>query len=380
MILLEDVNRLRREAALGLVESYEIAVPKAENMFKVSWDCVLENLAQATVEKCPHEKTSHPLYGQTFVYYDAFIDNARKRHVVHDAIMNFYGSTSPAGNTEMKFSNNMELLNFLNLIRANTTKMGCSQQLCQTFDGYLTATGVCFFNSPDLGRGDLIYKEGEPCRVDSDCTTHGSLSVCDRYLCAKNRFAAEVVRMHNLCRSQLAFGKVIRKPGVTLPQGANILQLMYDFDLEKEAQKAVKKCSSEPSGLVISATSAETIWANRAEVSLVDVGSKLEAVQMAIISWWEQITKRNKLGPHLIFRNYQLNRPIAEFTQMAWATTGKVACAVERCSEESYDIVCMYKQRGNHPDQQVYIQGSPCSLCPFGTNCDSDTGLCVQYI
>lgn len=35
MILLEDVNRLRREAALGLVESYEIAVPKAENMFKV---------------------------------------------------------------------------------------------------------------------------------------------------------------------------------------------------------------------------------------------------------------------------------------------------------------------------------------------------------
>ncbi|WKY05037.1 hypothetical protein Q1695_005781 [Nippostrongylus brasiliensis] len=376
-ILLEDVNRLRREAAIGLMDSFDVKIPKAENMYKVSWDCGLESLAQKTAERCPHVKTPHPVFGQAFVYYGASVDMSRKRHVVHDAVTRLF---RPEYVLTEGHDKNDEMLNFLNLIRGNTTRIGCSQQLCQTLDGYLTATGVCYFNSPDLGNGDLIYKKGEPCATDADCTTHVADSVCDRFLCAHNRFAAEVVRLHNDCRSELALGRVVKETGQALPHGANILQMRYDFDLEKEAQNAVRRCADERSGPMISFSTAETLWANRAEVSLADVTNKLEAVQTAIISWWEQITSRNKFGVRLVFRSFHLHQPISEFTQMAWATTGTVACAVEKCTKKSYDVVCLYKQRGNIVDHLVYAKGTPCSMCPFDTTCDPENGLCVQSL
>ncbi|VDL75000.1 unnamed protein product [Nippostrongylus brasiliensis] len=277
-ILLEDVNRLRREAAIGLMDSFDVKIPKAENMYKV------------VSAFPPWTGKNHKNFG---FGYGASVDMSRKRHVVHDAVTRLF---RPEYVLTEGHDKNDEMLNFLNLIRGNTTRIGCSQQLCQTLDGYLTATGVCYFNSP----------------------------------------------------SELALGRVVKETGQALPHGANILQM-------KEAQNAVRRCADERSGPMISFSTAETLWANRAEVSLADVTNKLEAVQTS------KKFRRSSHGGNKLLR--------------------EINSAFDSCSGVStYISRFPNSHRGNIVDHLVYAKGTPCSMCPFDTTCDPENGLCVQSL
>ncbi|RCN50039.1 hypothetical protein ANCCAN_03869 [Ancylostoma caninum] len=59
------------------------------------------------------------------------------------------------------------------MVRANTTHIGCSQRRCGK-----TAAVACFYDSPDITKGEAIYKTGPGCGTADDCTSHPG-SYCD---------------------------------------------------------------------------------------------------------------------------------------------------------------------------------------------------------
>uniref|UniRef100_A0A4W5Q8Q5 Peptidase inhibitor 15 n=1 Tax=Hucho hucho TaxID=62062 RepID=A0A4W5Q8Q5_9TELE len=71
------------------------------------------------------------------------------------------------------------------------------------------------------------------------------------------------------------------------------------------------------------------------------------------------------------------------YTQMVWATTNKVGCAVHTCHnmnvwgnvwKRATFLVCNYSSKGNWIGEAPYKVGVPCSACPpsYGGSCSND--------
>uniref|UniRef100_A0A3B3ZMM0 SCP domain-containing protein n=1 Tax=Periophthalmus magnuspinnatus TaxID=409849 RepID=A0A3B3ZMM0_9GOBI len=74
------------------------------------------------------------------------------------------------------------------------------------------------------------------------------------------------------------------------------------------------------------------------------------------------------------------------YTQMVWASTSRVGCALHTCSNmpvwgsvwrEAEFLVCNYSPKGNWIGEAPYKVGVPCSMCPstYGGRCSNN--LCV---
>uniref|UniRef100_A0A5K3EP87 SCP domain-containing protein n=1 Tax=Mesocestoides corti TaxID=53468 RepID=A0A5K3EP87_MESCO len=67
------------------------------------------------------------------------------------------------------------------------------------------------------------------------------------------------------------------------------------------------------------------------------------------------------------------------YTQMVWANSTEVGCAIQRCDEirpdwpkPTYLVACQYKPAGNIPGEMPYEEGESCSKCPEGNECRSN--------
>ncbi|PIO70205.1 hypothetical protein TELCIR_07950, partial [Teladorsagia circumcincta] len=98
-------------------------------------------------------------------------------------------------------------------------------------------------------------------------------------------------------------------------------------------------------------------------------------VAQAIRHWWRQVHLRG-IGPKVIFRRKFSGQPIEMFTRMAWASTYRVGCFVQPCSNNRWTVVCHYSPGGNIVHNRVYTEGRPCSACPLGTFCNPNR-LCA---
>ncbi|NXS53884.1 CRLD2 protein, partial [Brachypteracias leptosomus] len=75
------------------------------------------------------------------------------------------------------------------------------------------------------------------------------------------------------------------------------------------------------------------------------------------------------------------------YTQIVWATTNKIGCAVNVCKqmnvwgevwENAVYLVCNYSPKGNWIGEAPYKTGRPCSECPpsYGGGCQNN--LCYK--
>ncbi|XP_061403131.1 peptidase inhibitor 15 [Lethenteron reissneri] len=71
------------------------------------------------------------------------------------------------------------------------------------------------------------------------------------------------------------------------------------------------------------------------------------------------------------------------YTQLVWATTNRIGCAVQFCYnmnvwgntwEKALYLVCNYSPKGNWMGQVPYRRGRPCSQCPpsYGGRCKNN--------
>nr|XP_034330685.1 GLIPR1-like protein 1 [Crassostrea gigas] len=70
------------------------------------------------------------------------------------------------------------------------------------------------------------------------------------------------------------------------------------------------------------------------------------------------------------------------YTQVVWAETEYVGCAVASCSplvlpggttwSSGYYYVCNYGESGNFNGARPYVSGATCSQCPSGYTCNNN--------
>ncbi|CAJ0602187.1 unnamed protein product [Cylicocyclus nassatus] len=295
---------------------------------------------------------------------------------------------------------------FANLIRASTTEIGCARASGDCDDIYV----LCFTNQPQLGNGDTIYEVGDGacseascdsgrcntdtglCEIAAETTTTaaketattkpasypGELPSGTNTQCSSNDGMTDELRMQfldtqNYRRSILAKGGQVKRPsGNYLPSGANIIKLNFKCELEKKAIEEVRECPTYK-------TSDNNSYGKNFDTfaSSTVVSTYREAVKKAVTNWWKVVRKEsNGPGMQVTFRSNHVNQPVESYTQIAWANTKYIGCAIAKCSS-SYTAICLYDPKGNIVDQVLYIKGSPCAACPSGTTCDSAIGLCV---
>jgi len=82
------------------------------------------------------------------------------------------------------------------------------------------------------------------------------------------------------------------------------------------------------------------------------------------------------------FGTCQFGQQCGHYTQMAWANSRELGCAVKWCSSipnwnnrAAYLVYCHYGPGGNIIGQKPFTKGTSCSACPSGATCDN--GLCV---
>ncbi|CAP34424.2 Protein CBG16471 [Caenorhabditis briggsae] len=72
---------------------------------------------------------------------------------------------------------------------------------------------------------------------------------------------------------------------------------------------------------------------------------------------------------------------------MAWADTEFIGCGAKKCESPflpgmdvlfEFRMACLYKEKGNILNSNIYQQGKACSSCPSGFKCEGDSGLCVR--
>ncbi|KAF7629968.1 SCP domain-containing protein [Meloidogyne graminicola] len=91
------------------------------------------------------------------------------------------------------------------------------------------------------------------------------------------------------------------------------------------------------------------------------------ALTQACENWWAECRQKG-VQQSLIFDRNEFAKGIGHCTQMAWATTTKIGCAVQRCPRSQWKtyVVCQYSPPGNFIGQPIYNKGRPCSGCNSG--------------
>ncbi|NXF06857.1 GLIP1 protein, partial [Smithornis capensis] len=164
------------------------------------------------------------------------------------------------------------------------------------------------------------------------------------------KFIEDCVRAHNTFRSKVK------------PAASNMFRMSWDSALAKTAKAWAKKCKFKhnpnlekpgkmhPTFQVVG----ENIWTGTATIFSVDT---------ALSSWFNEVSSYD-------FSTNRCTDMCGHYTQVVWAESYKVGCAVHFCNTVEYfsqvsraaHFVCNYGPAGNYP-RKPYQAGQPCSGC-----------------
>ncbi|VDK74503.1 unnamed protein product [Cylicostephanus goldi] len=141
--------------------------------------------------------------------------------------------------------------------------------------------------------------------------------------------------------------------------------------MEKEAIEEVRTCPTVKKAHSTYGKNFDTFSSSTA------ISSYKDAVEKAVTNWWK-VVRTDNTGPgmQVTFRDHHVGKAVETYTQIAWANTKDLGCAIAKC-QSSYTAICLYSPKGNIPNEVLYKTGGTCSACPSGTKCDSGLGLCV---
>ncbi|NXG00508.1 GLIP1 protein, partial [Sakesphorus luctuosus] len=178
------------------------------------------------------------------------------------------------------------------------------------------------------------------------------------------KFIEDSVRAHNMFRSKVN------------PAASNMFHMSWDAALAKTAKAWAKKCKfKHNTNLEIPGKMhptfprvGENIWTGTATIFSVD---------RALSDWFNEVRSYD-------FSTNRCTGMCGHYTQVVWAESYKVGCAVHFCNTVEYfsqvskaaHFVCNYGPAGNYP-RKPYKAGQPCSGCSnekcVDKLCDWDT-------
>ncbi|XP_041124827.1 cysteine-rich secretory protein LCCL domain-containing 2-like isoform X1 [Polyodon spathula] len=179
----------------------------------------------------------------------------------------------------------------------------------------------------------------------------------------------EILKLHNKLRGQVS------------PSSSNMEYMVWDEELERSATAWAQEC----------------IWEHGPNDLLMSIGQNLavhwgryRAPAHHVQAWYDEVKDYTYPYPQECnpWCPERCSGPMCtHYTQLVWATTNKVGCAVHVCKrinvwgeiwENSVYLVCNYSPKGNWIGEAPYQHGRPCSKCPpsYGGGCKEN--LCYK--
>lgn len=179
----------------------------------------------------------------------------------------------------------------------------------------------------------------------------------------------EILQLHNQLR------------GGVYPTASNMEHMVWDDELERSATHWAEQCQ----------------WDHGPQDLLRSIGQNLavhwgryRSPAFHVQSWYDEVKDYTYPYPHECnpWCPERCSGPMCtHYTQLVWATTNRVGCAVHTCPrmdvwgevwENSIYLVCNYSPKGNWIGEAPYQHGRPCSQCPpsYGGGCKNN--LCFK--
>lgn len=179
---------------------------------------------------------------------------------------------------------------------------------------------------------------------------------------------------HNVLRQNVAKGKQSPQP-----EASNMVQLTWDNELEKIAQRWANQCIFGHDSC--KNTENSTVGQNIASLSINITSPNItEAVLKMIDNWYDEVKKFNKIN----VKKYKSSSATGHYSQMNWAQTEAIGCGFIQLDNENKhhrksELVCNYMPAGNVIGQPMYKIGTACSECANGFKCSEKyPGLCSK--
>nr|XP_034330687.1 peptidase inhibitor 16-like [Crassostrea gigas] len=204
---------------------------------------------------------------------------------------------------------------------------------------------------------------GEKTRMKQACLILLFVAYFCPSVCSLTTFQQQFLDVHN------------EKRRIVNPTAANMRELKWSDELATVAQNYANKCvSGHNPNKYDKAESFKRVGENL-------YYSKDEATPRKAVEFWDNEKNSYDFGTN----NCTHEKTCGHYTQVVWAETEYVGCAVAFCDpliregwSSGYFYVCNYGERGNMNGDRPYIHviGSTCSQCPSGYSCNN--GLCSK--
>uniref|UniRef100_A0A8C9Y541 Cysteine rich secretory protein LCCL domain containing 2 n=1 Tax=Sander lucioperca TaxID=283035 RepID=A0A8C9Y541_SANLU len=179
----------------------------------------------------------------------------------------------------------------------------------------------------------------------------------------------EILQLHNKLR------------GAVYPTASNMEYMVWDDELERSATHWAEQCQ----------------WDHGPQDLLMSIGQNLavhwgryRSPAFHVQAWYDEVKDYTYPYPQECnpwCPDHCSGPMCTHYTQLVWATTSRVGCAVHVCPrmnvwgeiwENSVYLVCNYSPKGNWIGEAPYQHGRPCSQCPpsFGGGCRNN--LCYK--
>ncbi|EYB86615.1 hypothetical protein Y032_0275g1031 [Ancylostoma ceylanicum] len=112
----------------------------------------------------------------------------------------------------------------------------------------------------------------------------------------------------------------------------------WNCGLEAAALQHAMRCTFAKSDVATRPDNGEN------QATIAAAASYRAAAEQAVRQWWKTIRTTGGVGMNRLYQQSFVGTPIDSFTQMAWATTRRLGCAVARCNGR-YNVVCRYSER-----------------------------------
>jgi hypothetical protein len=384
-------NNLRQALANGNTANKDgVKLPSAANMNRLVYDAGIETNAQTYVNGCSQQVRTYEQRNRTgemrtwfnTAYENSTTDALRIAADGWSSQLAKYGVSTSLNLTQAEWSTGIGL--WATMVWAESAKMACGVRRCPANAAitYSYTYVVCQY-SPGTAYNKLIYEKGTPC---SKCQT---ASTCSSPLCMPSNATYSVgpmsaadrtfiLNFHNNLRQEVAKGNTPNKDGVKLPTAANMNRLSYDMNLEALAQNWANQCTTVHSTEQQRNGTGENLYYTTAS------NQNTLSGLTAAANWWSSELASYGVNTALNFTKAEFDKTIGHWTNMVWAKTTKVGCAVKLCpanpantkvqTEHTY-VVCNYSPAGNWLNWLIYEKGTPCSKCQSGSTCSSP--LCL---
>ncbi|XP_036374257.1 GLIPR1-like protein 1 [Megalops cyprinoides] len=169
-------------------------------------------------------------------------------------------------------------------------------------------------------------------------------------------FINKCVKAHNHHRSSVK------------PAASNMFYMTWDEAIAKTARAWARFCKFDHNPRLKTKGEVHPNFTSLGENIWVGTPYSIFTVEKAIQSWYDEVA-------HYDYYSMSCNDVCGHYTQVVWATSYKVGCAVQACHEgvegfykgPAAIFVCDYGDAGNYGGVHPYKTGSPCSGCNGGT-------------